>query len=109
MASSGVLEDIAAVVKGPITEADLQTSKDKLITRYTLGAEENLALAQRLSYYETAGLGFEYADRYPEMVRKVTVAEAEAMARKYLAPGRFTRVAVGQEPHGEPAAKPASR
>ena len=109
MSSSGVLEDVAAVVKGPITDAELKTAADKLVTRYTLSAEENSALAQRLAYYETAGLGLEYADRYPELVRKVTAAQAEEIARKYFAGDRYTRVAVGKEPQAAPAAKPSSR
>lgn len=107
--SSEVLDDIAAVVKGPITETQLKTTVEKMLTRYTLAVEENAAMAQRLCFDEAAGLGYEFADRYPERVRKVTVEQAQEIARKYLAAGRYTRVAVGREPHAEPASKPASR
>jgi predicted Zn-dependent peptidase len=108
-ASSGVLEDIASIVKGPITEAQLKISVDKLLTRYALSVEENAALAQRLCYDETAGRGFDYADRYPDLVRHVTVAQAQEIARKYLAVERYTRVAVGREPPSQPTSKPSSR
>jgi zinc protease len=109
MASSGVLEDVAEVVNAPLTERQLNESSDKLLSQFMLGVQENLALAQRLGYYEAAGLGFEYADRYPELVRKVTVAQAKGMARKYFLADRYTRVAVGREAETPKPTKPAAR
>jgi zinc protease len=108
MAASGVLQDVAEVVNGPLTERQLGDSKEKLLSRHALGVQENMALAQRLGWYEAAGLGFEYADRYPELVRQVTVAQAREMARKYFAGDRYTRVAVGREAAAEKAAGKAS-
>ena len=107
MASSGVLEDVAAIVQGPITALQLQSTVDKILSRYRLGVQEDLALAQRLGYYEAAGLGYGYADRYPELVRKVTLEQIREVARKYLPADRYTRVAVGHEP--TETAKPAGR
>jgi predicted Zn-dependent peptidase len=106
MASSGVLEDVAAIVQGPITASQLQNTVDKILSRYRLGVQEDLALAQRLGFYEAAGLGYGYADRYPELVRKVTLEQIREVARKYLPADRYTRVAVGREPA---AAKPQTR
>ncbi len=105
MASSGVLEDVAAIVGGPITAVQLQGTVDKLVSRYLVNAQGNAALAERLCFYEAAGLGFEYADRYPGLLRKVTPDQAKEVARKYLPADRYTRVAVGREP--AEAAKPA--
>jgi predicted Zn-dependent peptidase len=44
-----------------------------------------------------SGLGYEWADRYPEVIRSTTAAEVTAAARRYLASGRYTRVAVGKK------------
>jgi zinc protease len=106
MASSGVLDDVAGIVGGPITATQLQGTVEKLLSRYMLNVQENAALAQRLCFDEAAGLGFEYADRYPELVRKVTLDQVKEVARKYLPADRYTRVAVGREPA---AAKPQAR
>ncbi|MGE5175563.1 MAG: M16 family metallopeptidase, partial [Hyphomicrobiales bacterium] len=75
MASNGVLADVASFVKGPISEADVKTTKDKIVSQYYLGAQTDAEQAARLAFYEMAGLGYQYADRYPDVIRKVTVAD----------------------------------
>ncbi|MGE5176322.1 MAG: hypothetical protein ACM3JJ_08075, partial [Hyphomicrobiales bacterium] len=62
------------------------------------GAQTDAEQAARLAFYEMAGLGYQYADRYPDVIRKVTVADVTAALRKYLKPDAYTRVAVGKEP-----------
>ena len=69
----------------------------RMLSQYFLNAQDDASLARRLCYYEMVGLGYEFADRYPEMLRKVGTAEVNAAARKYLDPSRYTRVAVGNE------------
>jgi predicted Zn-dependent peptidase len=55
-------------------------------------------------------LGYEFAERYPEMLRKVTPEQVTAAVRKYFSPGQYTRVAVGkQEEAAGGKAKPPSR
>jgi zinc protease len=98
MASSGVLEDVAQVVRGPIGAQELRHSIDKMLSRYYLGAEQNADQAYRLAYYEASGLGYEFADRYPQALRSLTVQQVSDAARKYLDPSRYIRVAVGKEP-----------
>jgi zinc protease len=98
-ATSGeVLEDISAAALKPLTPADVKNAIDMTLTRFYLGAQEASEVAQRLGYYEAAGLGFEYAERYPELLRQVTAEQATAVAKKYIRPGAYTRVAVGEEP-----------
>jgi zinc protease len=97
MVSSGVLEDVARVTREGVTAADLQGIIQKTLSRYYLGAQDDASQAGRLSFYEASGLGYEFAERYPEMIRKVTAEQLTAAARKYFAPGRYTRVAVGKE------------
>lgn len=96
MASSGVLEDVARVTREGVTAADLKGVVEKLLSRYYLGAQDDASRAERLCYYEAAGLGYEFAARYPEMLRGVNPKEVTAAARKYFDPSRFTRVAVGK-------------
>ena len=109
MASEGVLEDIARVTREGVTEPALKSTVALLLSRYYLGAQDNASQAHRLCFYETAGLGYEFADRYPEALRKITPEEVTAAARKYFGPGRYTRVAVGREDAAAAAkAKPAA-
>ena len=97
MASSGVLEDIAQMTRDGVTPTALKEVIEKTLSRYFLGGQTNAEQAQRLCYFEMAGLGYEYADRYPEMLRKVTPEEVNTVARKYFDSARYTRAAVGKE------------
>jgi zinc protease len=96
-ASGGVLEDVARVTREGVAPADLKGILAKTLSRYYLGAQDNASQAGRLSYYEASGLGYEFVERYPEMLRKVTPEQVTAAARKYFPPSRYTRVAVGKE------------
>ena len=98
MASSGVVEDITTLVRGPLTADNLKRAVDKTLSSYYLGAQENAAVANRLAFFEAAGVGWEYSEEYPALLRAVTPAQASAAMRKYLDPGTYTRVAVGKEP-----------
>jgi len=98
MASSGVVEDVTNIVRGPLTADELKRSVDKMLSAYYLGAQENAAVAFRLGLYESSGLGFGYSEKYPELVRAVTPAQVSDVMKKYLNPGTYTRVAVGKEP-----------
>jgi zinc protease len=98
MASTGILQDIEDTFRGALPEAEIKRSTDKLLSRWYLGAQRSDQVAARLSYFESAGLGYEYVDRYPDLVRKVTSREVLEVARKYFKPDTWTRVAVGKEP-----------
>jgi len=98
MASTGVLQDIEETFRGALPEAELKRSADKLLSRWYLGAQRSDQVAARLSYFESAGLGYAYVDRYPGLVRKVSSREVLDVARKYFKSDTWTRVAVGKEP-----------
>jgi zinc protease len=98
MASTGVLQDIETTFRGPIPEVELGHSADKLLSRWYLGAQRSDQVAARICYFETSGLGYDYVDRYPDLVRKVTSRQVLDTARKYFKPDTWTRVAVGKEP-----------
>jgi zinc protease len=108
MASSGVLADARQTFQGPLSQAELQKTRDTLLSRWYLGAQQSDQVADRLCYFETAGLGFEYVDRYPDLVKKVTPDQVLAVAHKYFNPDTWTRVAVGKEEanSGAPSAAP---
>lgn len=98
MASSGVLEDAETTFQKPLSQDELQKTIDKILSRWYLGAQRPEEIAGRICYFETAGLGYDYADRFPTLVQQVTPDQVTAVARKYFHPDTWTRVAVGKEP-----------
>ena len=97
MASSGVLGDFGDLFGKPVSQADLKRSTDKLLSRWYLGAQRSDQVAARLAYFEAAGLGYDYTQKYPDLIRKVTPSQVQTMASKYFNANTWTRVAVGKE------------
>jgi predicted Zn-dependent peptidase len=98
MASTGVLEDVAGYEKGPLSAAEVKRAVDKAVTRLYLRSQESRQIAQRLAYWETSGLGWEFGESLPEKLRAVTPEQAGAAMKKYLRLDAYTRVAVGKKP-----------
>jgi zinc protease len=96
--SSGVLEDVTEYVTRPLKDDEVKRTIDKVLSRYYLGAQENDAIAGRLGFYEATGLGYQYAQSYPERLKQLKASEVQAALRKYLHPDTYTRVAIGKEP-----------
>jgi zinc protease len=96
--SGGVLEDVTEYVTRPLKDDEVKRTVDKALSRYYLGAQENDAIAARLAFYETTGLGYQFAQSYPERLKQLKAEEVQAALRKYLNPDTYTRVAIGKEP-----------
>lgn len=93
--SGEVVDDLRRFATEPILPDEVEAAKRRILARAQLSMQRSVDLAERLAFYELAGLGFDYVRRYPELLRAVTPAEASAAARKYLPEGRWTRIAIG--------------
>jgi zinc protease len=57
--------------------------------------ETNAGVAGQLLSAELYGLGLDYIDRYPSIIRSVTTARAREAAREHLDPDRYVLVFAG--------------
>jgi zinc protease len=80
----------------PIAEAELELAKSYLIGSFPLRLDTSGKLAGFLSAVEENGLGLDYPDRYKERIGRVTAADVQRVAAKYLDPGTFCSVMVGK-------------
>jgi len=53
--------------------------------------------AALLSYVEFYGLGLDYPQRYPELVKNLAPADIQRVAKKYLHPDKYLLVVVGNQ------------
>lgn len=81
---SVVHEHLDRLMGEPIGEEELQRAKDMVITMHLLGLESLEAQAQSAAVNELLGLGYDYASRYPDLVRSVTANDVQALARELL-------------------------
>lgn len=79
----------------PVTERELEDAKRALTARFALSLERSQALTGRALELKRYGLPADYWDKYPDMVQKVTAAEVQRVAQKYLNPETMQIIAVG--------------
>jgi zinc protease len=90
-----LLAEIAELRDTPVPENELADAKRAIVGSFALDLENP---QQVLGYYVDNWLYHlpaDYWDTYPARVMAVTPAQAQAAARKYLAPERLQIVAVG--------------
>ncbi len=87
--------EIERMRRGGVTAEELRDAKSYLTGSFALGLDTNDDIADFLGQVEYLDLGLDYADRYPGMIRKVTVEDVLRVARKYLQPEKLILVVVG--------------
>lgn len=84
IALEGLRYETERLAEEGLTEADLETAKNKLLGQYALGKQTNAQLGQLLGWYEVLGLGVEFDTTFQEAVRAVTPDQIRAIAQRYL-------------------------
>jgi zinc protease len=89
-------EEMARMGREPIGPAELELAKSFLIGSFPLRLDTSGKLAGFLGAVEDNGLGLDYPERYKERIARVTVADVQRVAAKYLDPATFSSVMVGK-------------
>jgi zinc protease len=98
----GVLREY---VEHGIGVEELTDEKSSAVGSFKVSLSTNAGLASALWNAEFYKLGLDYVERYPELVRAVTIEEVNAAIRKYFRPEQLTIVIAGDmdASHGESA------
>ena len=94
-AVAAIDSEIAQLVRDGMTSKELEDSRRYLIGAMPRALETNAAIARFLLEVEFFGLGLDHDVRLPELLRAVTLDEANAEARRILDPERATVVIAG--------------
>ena len=97
-ATAFIEDELSRMRREPPTERELALAKDYLIGSFVLRLDTSSKMADFIVAVEDLGLGLDYADRYREMVARVTAADVQRVAAKYFDPAGFNRVIVGRAP-----------
>ncbi len=92
---------IIDVVKGlrdaPVPDAELQRTKDSLINSFVFGFESSSQIAFQQMMLAYRGYAPDFLETYTDNIAKVTAADVQAVAQKYLRPDALTIVTVGNK------------
>ncbi|MBL8756285.1 MAG: insulinase family protein [Planctomycetes bacterium] len=94
-AIDGFLEEIRRIRSEPPTAAELQDVKDYLTGSFVFGLERNSNLAAFAIRARRFGLGFDFLQRYPDIVRSITAEQVRETAERHLHPDRLVVVSAG--------------
>ncbi|HEX7314802.1 MAG TPA: pitrilysin family protein [Pyrinomonadaceae bacterium] len=94
-AIESALAVLTEYVEHGIRPEELEDEKNSAVGSFKVSLSTNAGLAAALWNAEFYRLGLDYVERYPELVRAVTVEETNAAIRKYFRPERLTVVVAG--------------
>lgn len=90
-------EEIRRIREEPVSVQELNDAKDFLIGSFPLRFDTNRKVASFLAQVEYFQLGLDYPDRYGDLIRKVSRADVQRVAKQYLYPDKFVTVIVGNQ------------
>ncbi|HSR69036.1 MAG TPA: pitrilysin family protein [Acidobacteriota bacterium] len=94
-ALSRLTEEIGAMAQGAFSDEELQTAQEFLTGNFVFDFESNYNVARFLLASELYGLGINFPDRYPRIIRSITREDVRRVAERYLDPVNCTTVVVG--------------
>jgi zinc protease len=91
-----VKEEMARMGRQPVADRELALAKAYLIGSFPLRLDTSAKVAGLLIGIEENGLGLDYPDRFKAEVAKVTAADVQRVAKRYLDPTGFSSVMVSR-------------
>ena len=101
-ATKAALGELSGLSTNPMTEAELKRAKDDILNSFLFRydtKEKVLAESVRLEFY---GYPPNYLETYKAALEKVTVADINAAAKKYVHPDKLAVLVVGNGPEIKP-------
>jgi zinc protease len=95
LAIEGLLNEIRRVVDEPVTREELQDAKDFLTGSFVFAFESSAQIARFLVQASIYDLGFDYGERYPNLIQAVTADDVSRVAVKYLDTQNYSLVIAG--------------
>jgi len=93
-AISLALQQMERIQKELVSEKELEGAKKYLIGSFPMRFDTQAKLANFLSHVEYYGLGLDYPEKYPSLIRSVTREDVLRVAKKYLHPQKYVLVIV---------------
>ena len=91
-AEAALTEQLQRIQREPVSDEELRVGKAYLLGNLEMDRRTNARQAWYLAFYEVAGVGYEFLDRYLAQARLVTTADVQRVAQRYLSPLRAVTV-----------------
>lgn len=96
-AISLIISIVRGIRENPVSEEELQRTKDSLINSFVFGFESSSQIAFQQMMLAYRGFAPDFLETYTDNIAKVTAEDVQAVAQKYLHPDALTIVTVGNQ------------
>lgn len=96
VALQGMREILHDTITAEVSDAELETARNYLLSSIVFDLEGSGNLASLISDMDRYQLGWDYLQRYQHDVAAVTKADVLAIARKWIQPGKLVTVVSGE-------------
>ena len=96
-AISLIINIVRDLRKTPVTDDELQRTKDSLINSFVFGFESSSQIAFQQMMLAYRGFAPDFLETFTDNIAKVTVEDVQEVAKKYLHPDALTIVTVGNQ------------
>lgn len=86
----GLLKELDTLKKEEPSHQEIERVKKYMLGLHEIAMQKKWAQASKLAYYEQMGLGFDFLERYPGGIKRVTQKQVLGVAREYLDTETFT-------------------
>lgn len=92
-----LLNEITRLKVEFVTDKELQEAKDKIIGNFILSQETNLEKASTVGWFETSGRGYDFRDKYEQLINSVSASDIIDVANKYFTDNYVTSIVKGED------------
>ncbi|MCX7043946.1 MAG: pitrilysin family protein [Candidatus Sumerlaeota bacterium] len=83
-AVAGIQHQIELVTEDILPPKELERAQNYILGKFQLGLQTNEARARYRALSLMGGLGLDYMERYPDIIRHISAEKTRAIARRYL-------------------------
>jgi zinc protease len=94
-ATKAILDDIQDLKTQPFTEEELKRAKDQVLNSFIFSYDSVDKVLNEQAKLEFYGYPLDYLDKYRAAVEKVTTADLDRVAKKYIDPSKLAVLVVG--------------
>lgn len=89
--------EVAALTNSPVTPTELALAKESILNAFVFTMDTRAKALNQQVLLEFYGFPADYYTKYPAEIQKVTAADVERVAKKYVHPDRLAVLVVGKE------------
>lgn len=90
-------DEVNKLITAPVTDTELSLAKESILNAYVFTMDTRAKALNQQVLLELYGFPSDYYVKYPSQIEKVTAADVQRVAKKYVTPNQLAVLVVGNE------------